>query len=291
VGGYQSTNKATSPLVETGTGSAWQPASTVAVPVANGTGAVLNGVSCTKAGTCLAVGTYSDSALTTHAMAVLSTGGQWGQGAKAVEVELPPGPGGSPVLNAVSCAGTGCLAVGEYGQSFYVQPGMAVAESGGQFQRAVVVRPPASSPGFVLTTLTGVSCTGPATCAVSGNYLNPKTDVGSAMVANDVDGAWQPSVYIEPPEGINSSLSGVSCVSAGDCVAVGSYVDSAGVTVPMYVDETDGHWAQGVEIAIPAGAGGASLDGVACSPGGVCAVVGTAHNGDGIVALSTAATS
>jgi hypothetical protein len=73
-------------------------------------------------------------------------------------------------------------------------------------------------------------------------------------------------------------------------VAVGSYVDSAGVTVPMYVDETDGHWAQGVEIAIPAGDGGASLDGVACSPGGVCAAVGTAHNGDGIVALSTAAT-
>jgi hypothetical protein len=83
--------------------------------------------------------------------------------------------------------------------------------------------------------------------------LNPKTDVGSAMVAREVDGAWQPSVYIEPPVGINSTLSGVSCVSAGNCVAVGSYVDSAGVTVPMYVDETDGHWAQAVEIAIPAG--------------------------------------
>lgn len=174
VGGYQSTNKATSPLVETGTGSAWQPASTVAVPVANGTGAVLNGVSCTKAGTCLAVGTYSDSALTTHAMAVLSTGGQWGQGAKAVEVELPPGPGGSPVLNAVSCAGTGCLAVGEYGQSFYVRPGMAVAESGGQFQRAVVVRPPASSPGFVQTTLTGVVLHRPGHLCRLGQLLEPQ---------------------------------------------------------------------------------------------------------------------
>ena len=293
VGAYRGTNNGTLPLVETGTGSAWQPASTVALPVGANGSAVLNGVSCTKAGTCLAVGTYGDHAFTTHAMAVLSTGGQWGQSAQAVEIELPPGANASetPDLSAVSCAGTGCLAVGEYGQAFYVHPGMAVAESGGQFQRAVEVKPPASSPGFVETTLTGVSCTGPATCAISGTYPNPKTDVGSAMVASEVDGAWRPSVYIEPPVGINSTLSGVSCVSAGNCVAVGSYVDSAGVTVPMYVDETDGHWAQAVEIAIPAGDSGASLDGVACSPGGACAAVGTAHNGDGIVALSTAATS
>jgi hypothetical protein len=121
--------------------------------------------------------------------------------------------------------------------------------------------------------------------------LNPKTNVNSAMVASEVDGVWKPSVYIDPPEGTSATLTGVSCLSAGNCVAVGSYTDGSGATVPMYVDETGGHWAQAVELAVPAGDGSATLDGVACSHGGVCAAVGATQHGTGIVALSTRATS
>ena len=289
VGDYES-GSTTLPLVETWTGSAWQPAATVALPAdATPSTTVLNGVSCTKAGTCLAVGTYSNNAFNLESFAVLSTGGHWGPGAEAVEVRQPTGPGGGPQLNAVSCAETGCLAVGEFQKSFYVHPGMAVAESGGHFQPAVQVKAPATNPGFVETTLSGVSCTGPATCAISGSYLNPKDLFQAAMVASEVDGVWQPSVEIEMPVGADpgSSLSGVSCVSAGNCVAVGSYHDASGTQRPIAVEETDGHWAQAVEIGVPAGDGSATLGGVACLPVGVCAAVGTTQHGDGIVAFSS----
>ncbi|HXR22081.1 MAG TPA: VWD domain-containing protein [Acidimicrobiales bacterium] len=300
VGDYETTSNGTVPLVETETGSTWQPAANVALPAgANGTGPVLNGVACTNAGTCLAVGNYGDISVP-EAMGVLSTGGQWGQGAEAVEIRQPSGPGGNPRLNAVSCAGTWCLAAGEYSKSFYVRPGMAVAESGGHFRPAVQVKAPASNPTFIETTLSGVSCSGPGTCAISGSYLNPKSDFVQAMVASEVNGAWQTSVGIELPANADatgtSSLNGIWCHDVGglapqlapNCVAVGSYVDNAGVTRPMYVDESDSHWAQAVELAVPAGDGSVTLYGVACSPGGVCAAVGDTQHGDGIVALSTA---
>ncbi|HTW08321.1 MAG TPA: RHS repeat-associated core domain-containing protein [Acidimicrobiales bacterium] len=300
VGDYES-SKGTLPLVETETGSVWQPAASVALPAgATFTAAVLNGVSCTSSGTCLAVGGYQEGIIAGHAMAVLSTGGHWAAGAQALEVHLPTASDSSPVLNAVSCAGTGCLAVGGYEKSFYVHPGMAVAESGGHLQRAVEVVPPASDPTFVETTLSGVSCTGPATCAIAGTYRDPTGGVVQAMVASEVDGAWRPSVPVKLPANGSgagaSSLNGIWCHNVGglvpqlapNCVAVGSYSDNAGVTRPMYVDDTDGHWAQAVELAVPAADGSASLNGVACSPGGVCAAVGTTQHGDGIVALSTA---
>ncbi len=120
------------------------------------------------------------------------------------------------------------------------------------------------------------------------------------MVASEVDGAWKPSVQIELPaneaDDQISSLVGIWCYNVGgqlpelgaNCVAVGSYTDSTGTTRPMYVDESDGHWAQAVEVGVPAGDGGATLNGVACSPGGVCAAVGATQHGDGIIALSTA---
>ncbi len=286
VGSYQSKN-GTLPLVETGTGSAWQPAATVALPAGASGSGTFSAVSCTKAGTCLAVGTYG-YLFNYHDMAVLSTGGQWGR-AQAVEVELPPGGSATvPGLDAVSCAGTWCLAVGEYDKSFYVKPGMAVAESGGKFQRAVQVQPPASDPTFVETTLSGVSCNGPATCAIAGTYRDPKTGNASAMVASEVDGVWKPSVAIEMPLGAGegSSLSGVSCVSVGNCEAVGSYHDASGTQRPIAVEETDGHWAQAVEIGVPADAGPSTLNAISCSSLSSCGAVGGAAHDVALVLLS-----
>ena len=92
------------PLVWTGTGSAWRPAATVALPAGASGSGTFSAVSCTKAGTCLAVGTYG-YLFNYHDMAVLSTGGQWDQ---AVEVELPPGGRPrSPVLTPSLVRGPG----------------------------------------------------------------------------------------------------------------------------------------------------------------------------------------
>ena len=47
-------------------------------------------------------------------------------------------------------------------------------------------------------------------------------------------------------------LSGVSCASAGNCTAIGSYIDSSGHTQGLGLTETSGTWARGVELIHPA---------------------------------------
>jgi hypothetical protein len=51
----------------------------------------------------------------------------------------------------------------------------------------------------------------------------------------------------------------------GDCDAVGSYVDSAGLRQGLLLTEADGNWAPGVEAKVPANTGPA-LSGLRVSP-------------------------
>ena len=52
----------------------------------------------------------------------------------------------------------------------------------------------------------------------------------------------------------NASINSVSCSSAGNCGAVGSYVDNSGHTEGLLLTETAGSWATGVEATLPANA-------------------------------------
>ena len=68
-------------------------------------------------------------------------------------------------------------------------------------------------------------------------------------------------------------IAGPSCPSAGNCTAVGSYTDSAGNGEGLLLTETAGVWANGVEMALPANAGG-GLGSVSCASAGNCSAVG-----------------
>ncbi len=94
-------------------------------------------------------------------------------------------------------------------------------------------------------------------------------------------------------------LFSVSCTSAGNCVAVGLYVDSKGSGQPMIFTETGGVWGQGVEAALPANAAPetapfsqfAFLDGMTCTSVGNCVAVGnytdTSGNSQGLIVTET----
>jgi hypothetical protein len=73
-------------------------------------------------------------------------------------------------------------------------------------------------------------------------------------------------------------LNSVSCLSARDCTAVGSYRDSGGNDEAMALTETAGAWAAGVEVSLPANTAAspiASLSSVSCASVGDCAALGT----------------
>jgi hypothetical protein len=71
----------------------------------------------------------------------------------------------------------------------------------------------------------------------------------------------------------------VSCASAGNCTAVGSYDDSSGHQQGLLWTETSGTWAAGVEASLPANAnttpaGLSSVSSVSCASAGTCTAVG-----------------
>ena len=87
--------------------------------------------------------------------------------------------------------------------------------------------------------------------------------------------SWGPGVKAALPADAGSkpdvALSSVSCASAGDCSAVGSYANSSRNRRGLLLTERGGAWASGVKAALPTNAGsnpGVHLDSVSCASAG-----------------------
>jgi hypothetical protein len=200
-------------------------------------------------------------------------------------VTLPPGQS-TGALRAVSCPTAGsCEAVG-YSNGEPDLPTsvpMVVAETGGVWGQAATVSRP---PGATGTTLEGVSCAAVGSCVAVGFeqaptfYFSPKVPV----IAVETDGAWGQTVQIKPPDNATYAiLTGVSCPSVGNCMAVGG--DEFG---PFGIAETDGTWGAAVQIPPDAPATGEpaspdpfTFDGVSCAAVGACVGVGVTWNAAG----------
>lgn len=80
-------------------------------------------------------------------------------------------------------------------------------------------------------------------------------------------------------------VNSVSCVSAGNCAAVGDYSDRSGSFEGLLLSEVSGRWSRGVEAGLPATAGNgrygrhAEITSVSCSQAGTCAAVGFYNDG------------
>jgi hypothetical protein len=71
----------------------------------------------------------------------------------------------------------------------------------------------------------------------------------------------------------NGQLAAVSCAASRHCMAVGSYVDAAGVTLTLAERFTRGRWSV-QRTPNPSGTSGASLLGVSCPSARLCVAVG-----------------
>ncbi len=80
------------------------------------------------------------------------------------------------------------------------------------------------------------------------------------------------------------SLPSVSCASAGNCTAVGTYQDSSGDTQGLLLTQTSGTWAAGEKAPLPAGTAASqfvSLSSVSCASAGYCTAVGIYQDSSG----------
>ncbi len=135
--------------------------------------------------------------------------------------------------------------------------------------------------------LTAISCAGPGACAAVGTLTDGSGDQ-QALLLSESSGSWQPQAATLPANaGANprATLEAVSCASAGDCTAVGSYTDATGTTQGLIVSESAGSWSQAVTAPLPSGAqlgaDGAWLQSVSCPTATTCVAVGSYHNASG----------
>lgn len=138
---------------------------------------------------------------------------------------------------------------------------------------------PANSSTSPSVDLTSVSCPSAGDCSAVGSYLD-SADHQHAFFLDEASRAWATGVEAALPSNAGSnpgaSLASVSCPSAGDCSAVGSYYDGSG-NAGLLLDETSGMWSTGLEASLPMNTGtdpGVNLTSVSCASPGNCSAVG-----------------
>src|SRR5262249_59782387 len=71
-------------------------------------------------------------------------------------------------------------------------------------------------------------------------------------VVSEVNGIWQNAIEVPGSAAVNKGdyarITSVSCGSAGNCSAGGSYMDSSSLSAPLVVSEVNGTWQNAIEV-------------------------------------------
>ena len=249
-------------LAEHWNGTSWSLQTTPNFPGARGS--ELNGVSCTSATACTAVGDIPLGFGTQRSFAERLNGTSW-------SLQTTPNPTGAAgrVLSGVSCtSATLCIAVGYSTNASGTTTTLADRWNGSSW--SVLTTPNrGGAPG---DNLHGVSCRSASVCTAVGGYA--ATNPGGTVFVERWNGtSW--SVQTTPqPSDIWNWFMGVSCPSATACTAVGLILDNQrnGLTLAMGWNGTS--WSV-QSTPTPIGSQGSSLSAVSCTSPAECTAVGT----------------
>lgn len=283
VGSYTDDVGDTEAMVSDESGGGWDRAVEVTTPTsaASNPHATLTGIACTSPGNCVAVGSYDDVSGHEQSMEATETSGIWAQ---AAEVTPPSGAGTNPLasLDAVSCTSSGnCTGAGAFATTLGASEAMVVKETSGAWAQAVGVTAPSNASGNPDAVLKDLACTSLGSCVAVGSYANALGKVES-MEVTEIRGAWARGSAVAVPSNADvdpaADLSGISCVAAGNCAAVGTYVDATGAQQAMVASEDGKKWSTATALAAPSGAASdpdASLTSIACPSTRSCVGVGS----------------
>lgn len=210
-------------------------------------------VSCISSTDCEAVGFYVDISGQQTPLAEGWNGNSWA----AQPITLPNGSGS---FDAVSCTlASACVAVGQYIDSGGVQRPLFESWNGTRWQM---------QPGFEAgnANLNAVSCNAPSACLAVGQID------GHAFAERWNGIAWD-SESPTPPSTGQSSLSGISCLDAVYCVAVGNY-QGADRQTSTFAELSRGSNQWSLLNTVNPSSEGSFLWGVSCTRGSILSIFG-----------------
>src|SRR5215472_4876181 len=161
-------------------------------------------------------------------------------------------------------AGARALSGGTWGKAEEI-PGLATLDGGGNAR------------------VNSVSCGWAGNCGAGGTYTDSSVR-SQAVAVSQVNGRWGKAE--EAPgtatlnAGGNAVIYSVSCGSAGNCSAGGSYTDSSSRTQAFVVSQVNGTWGKAEEVPGTAslntgGLGGIGIGSVSCASAGNCSAGGS----------------
>lgn len=217
--------------------------------------------------------------LAEQAFVVGEVKGTWGN---AIEV---PGTtalntGGNARVVSVSCASAGnCSAGGYYQDSSARTEAFLDNEKNGIWGAARQAPGTAALNVGSYALITSVSCASAGTCSAVGDYQDAQLATQSFVIGK-VNGIWGKSTEVPGLAALNSGgaahAASVSCASAGNCVAGGSYTGSAKQQA-FVIAEVNGRWGSAKEVpgsgALNFG-GHAAVNSVSCASAGNCVAAG-----------------
>lgn len=249
--------------------------------------AVVQDVSCPAAGSCYAVGFYSDIYGNNQGLLLSESSGRW---AAAVEASPPQSVGtrkGGVSVTSLSCAGAGRCEVGGsyYGLSGKTQA-LVIKRSGGRWSGQFLAGVPGGAPWEF--DATSASCsTAAGDCTFVGEARPPASPAGEPSIALPIilSKVKNNSEWVKPrlPAGARApvELNSVSCPSAGNCAAVGSYIDASGAQQALLLLESSGRWQKAKPVGLPPDGSAPELASVSCPSPGNCTAVGHYEDASG----------
>jgi hypothetical protein len=183
--------------------------------------------------------------------------------------QLPGARGPFTSFNALSCLSVrSCVGGGSYTTTVNgARTGLALADirNGAKWRQTA---PPAPA-GTVFSIIFSVSCVSATFCVADGQY-DTRTS-GAALIDSWNGRTWARMKAVEPRGASFGALTGVSCVSARNCIAVGFASNASGlVTVAERWDGT--RWTL-TPVRWPRGTTNPELTGVSCPAVNRCVAV------------------
>ena len=260
----------------------WGSAMEVAAALNTGGNAAVESVSCASAGNCAAAGQYLDRSRHSQAFVITEVHGSWGA-AQQVPGSAALNTGGNARIWSVSCGSAGnCGAGGSYRDSSGHYQAFAVTEAHGSWDRAEEVPGTAALNTGGNASIGSVSCASAGNCGAGGQYVD-RFGHTQVFVVAEVHGRWRRAEEVPGTAALNAggfAQIGVSCPSAGNCSAGGSYADVPGHPhhwQAFVVDEVYGKWGTAEEVPGTAAlnkGGNAGVFGLSCASARHCSAGG-----------------
>jgi hypothetical protein len=227
-------------------------------------GLSLTSASCGSAGNCVTGGADLIGQDTVGAFMVAEVNGHWAQPS-----DLGFNGGGFATVTSVSCSSAGNCAVGGYGDSAFL-----AIERDGHWGSGFRVGGNLSSAGAVLTS---VSCAAEGSCGAGGYYVDSAGKF-QGFVVNEASGHRGNAIEIPINRNGQAQLTvAVSCGSAGNCAAGGSFTGPDGAIQGFVLNEVSGRWGALRKVrglgALNTG-GRAYINAVSCASAGNCTAGG-----------------